>query len=125
MAEVAPALRAEARRALALPDAVLLATCLEEFFVGGGPGGQHRNKTASGVRLTHRPTGVVVTATERRSQAQNRGAALDRLRQRLEVLAREPRPRRPTRATRGSRERRLAAKRRTGALKAQRRGEYD
>ena len=75
----------------------------------------------SGVRLAHRPTGVVVTATERRSQAQNRGEALARLRARLEVLARKPKPRHATKPTRGSRERRLAEKRRQGARKAERR----
>lgn len=125
MPEPSPALRAGARRALALPDDALLAECEETFFVGGGPGGQHRNKTASGVRLAHRPTGVVVTATERRSQLQNRGAALERLRERLASLGREPKPRRPTRATRGSRERRLEEKRRTGAKKAHRRGSFE
>ena len=50
-----------------------------------GPGGQHRNKTSSGVFLTHKPTGVVGEATERRSQAQNREVALERLRFRLAV----------------------------------------
>jgi protein subunit release factor B len=114
------ALRAAARRALALPEAALAAECEETFFTAGGPGGQHRNKTESGVRLAHRPTGVVVTATERRSQAQNRGAALARLRARLEALARTPRPRRATKPTRGSRERRLAEKRRRGERKAER-----
>ena len=117
-----PHLRAAARRALALPDVALLAECREEFFVASGPGGQHRNKTESGVRLTHGPTGVTVTATERRSQAQNRGAALRRLRERLAALAREPRVRRPTAPTRASRERRLAEKRRRGERKAGRRG---
>ena len=91
--------------------------------MGGGPGGQHRNKTESGVRLVHRPTGVVVTATERRSQLQNRGAALERLRERLAALAHVPKTRRPTRPTRGSQERRLAAKKLAGRRKAQRRGE--
>jgi ribosome-associated protein len=108
--DVSPETRAAARRALAQDDDALAADCDETFFVGGGPGGQHRNKTASGVRLVHRPTGEAVSATERRSQAQNRGTALERLRGRLAALAHEPKPRRPTRATRGSKERRLASK---------------
>ncbi|HEX9400079.1 MAG TPA: peptide chain release factor-like protein [Anaeromyxobacter sp.] len=113
--------RAAARRALALADAALTAQCEETFFVAGGPGGQHRNKTESGVRLVHRPTGTVVTATERRSQAQNRGVALDRLRERLVTLARRPKARRETRPTRGSKERRLTEKKRRGERKASRR----
>ena len=117
---IPPALRAASRRALSLDDAALAAECDEEFFVGGGPGGQHRNKTASGVRLRHRATGVVVTATERRSQAQNRGAALERLRARLAALAREQAPRKATRPTRGSRERRLSAKRMAARRKRER-----
>jgi protein subunit release factor B len=116
-----PALRAVARRALALDDAALVGECDEAFFVASGPGGQHRNKTESGVRLVHRPTGVAVTATERRSQAQNRGAAVERLRRALAALGREPKRRRPTKPTRGSRERRIATKKRVGAKKADRR----
>jgi protein subunit release factor B len=115
-------LRAAARRAVALADAALLAECEGTFFTGGGPGGQHRYKTESAVRLVHRPTGTAVTATERRSQAQNRSAALARLRERLRALARRPRPRKPTRPTRGAKERRLAEKRRRGERKAARRG---
>jgi ribosome-associated protein len=116
------AVRAAARRALALPDAALLAECDETFFVAGGPGGQHRNKTESGVRLVHPPTETTVTATERRSQLQNRAAALERLRERLAVLARREKPRRPTRPTRGAKERRLSAKKLRGERKASRRG---
>lgn len=115
-------IRAAARRALELTDEALLAECEESFFVGGGPGGQHRNKTESGVRLVHRPTAAHVTATERRSQARNRSAALARLRSRLEALARRPRPRRATEPTRASRERRLREKKRRGDRKAERRG---
>jgi protein subunit release factor B len=96
---VAEEVRVAARRALGLSDAALLAECEETFFVAGGPGGQHRNKTESGVRLVHGPTGAAVSATERRSQARNRAAALRRLRERLEGLARRPRPRRATRPT--------------------------
>jgi len=114
--------RAVARRALALPDDAFLAECEETFFVAGGPGGQHRNKTESGVRLLHRPTGILVTATERRSQLQNRTAALERLRERLARLAHRPAPRRPTRPGRGAKERRLADKRRRAERKAGRRG---
>jgi ribosome-associated protein len=116
-----PGLRSAARRALALTDSRLLAECREEFFVAGGPGGQHRNKTESGVRLAHDATGIVVTATERRSQLQNRSVALERLRKRLVVLARPPAVRRPTRPSRASAERRLASKKRRGLRKAQRR----
>ncbi|MYJ01125.1 MAG: peptide chain release factor-like protein, partial [Chloroflexi bacterium] len=43
---------------LALPDEELLAQCRFERFRVSGPGGQHRNKTDSAVRLTHEPTGV-------------------------------------------------------------------
>lgn len=53
-----------------------------------GPGGQHRNKTSSGAFLLHRPSGVIGEATERRSQAQNRGVALQRLRFELAVQLR-------------------------------------
>ncbi len=121
---VPPHLRAAARRALALPDEALLAECTEEFFVAGGPGGQHRNKTETGVRLTHAATGVAVTATERRSQLQNRGAALERLRQRLTAMTIEPRPRKPTKPSWGSVQRRIAGKKHTSQRKSDRRGDW-
>jgi protein subunit release factor B len=107
---------------VALPEATLLLECEEEFFIASGPGGQHRNKTESGVRLTHRLTGVTVSATERRSQSQNRGAALARLRERLQVMGIEPKVRRPTRPTRGSKERRLVEKKHQAARRADRKG---
>src|SRR5512137_1494461 len=119
--ELSPALRARARRALALGDEALAAECREEFLVAGGPGGQHRNKTASGVRLLHLPTGIAVTATERRSQAQNRAVAVERLRARLAAATHVPRPRVATPPTRASKERRLAAKRHAGERKSARR----
>jgi protein subunit release factor B len=114
-------LRAAARRALWLNDAGLAAECDLEVFIASGPGGQHRNKTESGVRLHHRPTGVTATATERRSQLQNRGAALARLRHRLEALAAEPKLRRPTRPSRAAKEHRLEEKRKHSGKKDQRR----
>lgn len=116
-----PSRRELARRAKALSDDALLSECEEEFFIASGPGGQHRNKTESGVRLKHPPTGVTVTATERRSQPQNRSAALERLRAALEKLSFVPKVRRPTKATKGSKERRLATKKKASATKQLRR----
>lgn len=74
----------------ALSDAQLLADCDLERLRRSGPGGQRRNKVQTGVRLKHRPTGLVGEATERRSAAQNHAAALLRLRFLLAVNSRGP-----------------------------------
>jgi ribosome-associated protein len=116
-----PSRRQAARAALALDDETLLAQSQVSVFIGSGPGGQHRNKTASAVRLVHPATGVSVTATERRSQAQNRSVALGRLRKALQQLTVVPKPRRPTRPSRAAKERRLQAKKHLGKRKAERR----
>ncbi len=91
--------------------------CDIEFFTGPGPGGQHRNKSRTGVRLKHRPSSIVVTATERRSQKQNLDQAFERLARKLEELNKTPKPRKPTKVPASKKRARVEEKRKRSATK--------
>jgi ribosome-associated protein len=117
---------------------------------GGGPGGQHVNRSATRValqwnvratralteeqrarvlaKLTSRVDGegaIRIVAGEFRSQQQNRRAALARLQQLIARALVVPRPRRATRPSRGSVEQRLTDKKKRGETKRQRRRDSD
>src|SRR4249920_535372 len=86
-----PARLPRATWAALTPDQ-LLAQCDVDTYRASGPGGQKRNKTSSAVRLRHPPSGLLVIAEESRSQHENKGKALRRLRQAFYLKIREKLP---------------------------------
>ncbi len=60
-----------------------------DTYRSSGAGGQHINKTSSAIRITHFPTGIVVTCQNERSQFQNKDKAFEMLRAKLFMLKRQ------------------------------------
>jgi protein subunit release factor B len=81
-------------------DEELLAQCNVDAYRASGSGGQHVNVTDSAIRLTHLPTGIVVTSQKERSQYLNKKECLAKLRERVVKLNYRKPPRIPTRKPR-------------------------
>lgn len=71
-------------------DDALIAQCEVDRYRASGPGGQHRNKTESAVRLRHKLTGVTAIGEDSRSQVENKMHAVRRLRSAIALEIREP-----------------------------------
>jgi len=98
-------------------DEDLLKECNVDTFRAGGKGGQHLNKTESAVRMTHLPTGTVVSCQDERSQYQNKRKCLFQLREKLVALNYRPPKRIPTRKPRSAKEKILETKRKQSQKK--------
>jgi len=88
-----------------------------DTFKSSGPGGQHKNKRETAVRVRHLPSGITVLATEHRSQARNKALALRRLELKLRALQKKKKRRIPTSIPRSYKENILAAKRHRAQIK--------
>ena len=80
------------------------ADLVETFTRSSGPGGQNVNKVSSRVTIRHVPTGISVTASDSRSQSQNRQLALERLVEFFETQRAEKRQERQAEASKARRQ---------------------
>ncbi len=90
---------------------ILADDLVETFARSSGPGGQNVNKVSTACTVRHVPTGVSVTASDSRSQFQNRQLALERL---LDVFEKQREEKRQQRLAEISKTRRQKAKRSRG-----------
>ena len=91
-----------------------------ERIVRSGPGGQHRNRKATGIRLLHVPTGIRIMSTTERSQKQNLEKALAKLREKLKKLHTKRKKRKKTKPSKATKEKRLNQKRKQSEKKQHR-----
>jgi len=98
----------------------LLSECEIQTYKASGKGGQHVQKTDSAVRLIHRPTGIRVTSQQERSQLINKKICLEKLRKKLENLAKKKKKRIPTKKPKGAKEKVLKEKHKRSEIKKMR-----
>ncbi len=99
-------------------DIDLLSECDFETYRSSGPGGQNVNRRETAVRLYHRPSGIVISCQEERSQHRNKQIALQRLRHRLQKLNRRQKKRVPTKMPKNVREKILSSKKQQSQKKS-------
>ncbi len=106
---------------MALKPEEVLKECHVTYFLSSGPGGQHRDRKRTAVRLEHLPTGIVTVSKKRRSREMNQREALERLIERIEERQKVRKPRILTRVPRKVREAILEEKKRRSQKKKLRR----
>ncbi len=95
----------------------LARACRVEYIRASGPGGQHRNKNETGIRLIHMATGIVAMGTESRSRSINLKRAFARMEEKLNRKFKVRKSRKKTGPTMSSRRKRLESKKKTSLLK--------
>ncbi len=88
------------------------------FYRSSGPSGEKKDKTDTAVRISHRPSGLKVIATEHRSQSKNRQLAFKRLQKKLLELNKTSKKKIPVQPPQAVKEKRLQGKKKTSKTKS-------